>query len=533
MKHTAFTIGALLTGSLAAFATVTETMDPARTVSQLTSPAEHFAAAPAKADSQIPNLITDPQGKKVNYIESGEGWFFFLGIMEVQDVFSDMPTDMVYGDDNKVYIRNIIPRFPTDSYVEARQDGDRIILTLPQVVKIEKRDGAIYDYYVDRMELEVDEETREGTYWPSKERDVVYNILPDGTIEMEESDGTWAIGITNNEGLWQGNADWNCRYVPNDFQTVTPPDGLVTEEMQIICNYTGFNVGVGFDGNDVYVRGICEACPNSWIKGTLEGNKVTFENAQYLGEVPTYGMMGFFFGGEAYPDPKFVWGYSLADKLEMEYDPATKTLKTGQAIIINDNPDHLKYMYAYRFPLIHPDAKDHSQVPQNVAPTSFQPYGLSGDCIGFQFYLPNISVDNYILPKDEIYWSLYLNDELYTFEPYLYEGLKKDTYEVPFNCDAEDIENPYEGVIHTIYVRIKDFDKVGFISLHRVPGIEEPFYSELVEFVNPDKSGVEEISLDTPSAERIYDLNGMPVMNPAKGHIYIVDKGTKTIKRVF
>lgn len=487
----------------------------------------------ASAASSLPELITDPQGEKINYIESGEGWFIFMGIVPAQDSFTDMPTDIVYGADNKVYIKNVIPRFPTDTYVEALKDGDRIILTLPQAVKIEKRDGAIFDYWVDRMELEVDEATKEGVYWPSEKRDVAYTIQADGSIKMEESDGNWAIGITNNEGLWQGYADWNCIYTPNDYKPLTPPEGLEVEEMQMITNYTGFNVGVAFDGNDVYLRGVCYELPDAWIKGTLDGNSVTFENAQYLGTIPSFQKMGFFFGGEAYPDPKYIWGYSLADKFVMDYDAATKTLSTKQAIIINENPDYLMYMYAYRYPLIHPVTGEHSQVPQNIAPISYVPYGYSGDCTGFKFYLPNLSTDNYILPKDELYWSIYIDDELYTFEPYLYEGLKKDMYEVPFNCDVEDIENPGENVLHTVYINgLQDFEKIGYISLRKIPGQEEPLYSELVEFTK-DGNGVEEISIDTDAPERIFDLNGLPVSTPVKGRIYIVDKGSKTIKRIF
>ena len=42
---------------------------------------------------------------------------------------------------------------------------------------------------------------------------------------------------------------------------------------------------VAFDGNDVYVSGIFTSLPNAWIKGTLEGNKVTFVTGQLLGQL--------------------------------------------------------------------------------------------------------------------------------------------------------------------------------------------------------------------------------------------------------
>ena len=134
---------------------------------------------------------------------------------------------------------------------------------------------------------------------------------------MEESNGEWCIGITSNEGLWQGYADWDCVYTPNDHELVTVPEGLVTEKMQLITNYTGFDVNVGFDGEDVYMKGICHMCPDTWIKGKLNGTKVTFENGQYIGIVPGYNLLGFFFGGMAYPDEKWIWAYDLSDSFVM------------------------------------------------------------------------------------------------------------------------------------------------------------------------------------------------------------------------
>lgn len=494
--------------------------------------------AVAEAAATVPELITNPQGVKKNYLESGNGWYLFLGMFPADDPFNDAVTNIVYGDDNKVYIYDIVPRFHTEAYVEGVLENNQIKVTFPQAVKVEKRDGEIYDYYADRLDRELVGEdafgTKEYNYWPSETREVIYNINEDGTIEMEKSKGEWAVGITNRDGLWQGVCDWNCVYTPNAYELVTAPEGLETEEMQFIANYTGHNVNVGFDGDDVYLQGVCALSPEIWIVGKRDGNKVTFENAQYLGDIPGFNMMGFFFGGYAYPDEKYVWAYDFAPNLVMEYDEATKTFSTDQTIIINSNDTNLKYMMVYRTPLIHPGVENPSPEPQNPAPISFSPFEASGNCIGFKFYLPNLSVDNYLLNKDELFWSLYIDDELYTFEPYLFEGLRQDMTEIPYNFDlTDDIENKGDIPMHTIYIPIEDFTKVGYVNIHYVPGEADPYYSDIVEFLNPDKSAVELLPLDSESPERYFDLNGLPVDKPVKGHIYIVDKGTKTIKRLF
>ena len=46
-----------------------------------------------------------------------------------------------------------------------------------------------------------------------------------------------------------------------------------------------FEVNVGFDGDDIYVQGFApDWQPEAWVKGTVDGNAVTFDDAQYLGD---------------------------------------------------------------------------------------------------------------------------------------------------------------------------------------------------------------------------------------------------------
>ena len=76
---------------------------------------------------------------------------------------------------------------------------------------------------------------------------------------------------------------------------LVPPTSLVTEEYSIkYIPYGGeeasgsASVKIGFDGNDVYLQGICGNLPEAWIKGTLADGVVTFAGNQYLGKVGTY-----------------------------------------------------------------------------------------------------------------------------------------------------------------------------------------------------------------------------------------------------
>ena len=75
---------------------------------------------------------------------------------------------------------------------------------------------------------------------------------------------------------------------------IEPPTSLKTEDYLFYGDnywkgqsgqpdYVSRVVKVGFYGNDVYVQGFCDRYPEAWMKGTLEGNKVTFDVYTYLG----------------------------------------------------------------------------------------------------------------------------------------------------------------------------------------------------------------------------------------------------------
>lgn len=74
-------------------------------------------------------------------------------------------------------------------------------------------------------------------------------------------------------------------------ELATVPEGVNTiavtmHGMSILsCGERTWNGQLGFDGNDVYVQGICAGFPESWIKGTMNesGTAVSFPSFQYLG----------------------------------------------------------------------------------------------------------------------------------------------------------------------------------------------------------------------------------------------------------
>lgn len=75
---------------------------------------------------------------------------------------------------------------------------------------------------------------------------------------------------------------------PADNRLVSLPEGVEAEEWVItyINNMdvpSSGSLKIGFDGNDVYLQGLCSHLPEAWIKGSLNGTTITFPGRQYFG----------------------------------------------------------------------------------------------------------------------------------------------------------------------------------------------------------------------------------------------------------
>lgn len=71
------------------------------------------------------------------------------------------------------------------------------------------------------------------------------------------------------------------------YELVTLPEGASVKEYALGCLTAEHpaTVQVAVEGTDFYVQGLCTELPEAWVKGTVNGNKVTMDNKQYVGTV--------------------------------------------------------------------------------------------------------------------------------------------------------------------------------------------------------------------------------------------------------
>ena len=91
---------------------------------------------------------------------------------------------------------------------------------------------------------------------------------------------------------------------PEQPTVVVLPEGLTIEPYSMTYQDKAgesfsLPVNVAVDGDDVYFQNFSSYLPEAWVKGTKNGNSVTFPEMQYMGEYGKNGSVYAFYGGDA------------------------------------------------------------------------------------------------------------------------------------------------------------------------------------------------------------------------------------------
>lgn len=224
-------------------------------------------------------LVTPPETAQVETWYTIDGALFVNTPSGVQDFISAVPTIKVAVDGSDIYIQGLAYYFQ-DGWIKGTLDGTTATFAYGQLVG----------------EDEYGPEYICGTNDTETLTDVVFNYnTEDGIMESQT---TYIL-----ENSIATEISPYCYWYKPTFSTKEPsklvelPDGVTAEEWVItyISNMDVPSSGalkIGFDGNDVYLQGLCGYLPESWIKGSLDGTTITFPGGQYFGfyqDSPYYG----------------------------------------------------------------------------------------------------------------------------------------------------------------------------------------------------------------------------------------------------
>ena len=211
---------------------------------------------------------------------------------------------------------------------------------------------------------------------------------------------------------------------PEKPESVVLPEGAVTENYLMTYTEGEKPVKVAVDGNDVYFQGMSQYIPKAWVKGTKDGNAVTFDAMQYMGEYGDYGSSYFFADGA----------------VTYTYDPEAETYSaTGEVSGILGN----KYY----------DGKYTNPVLKKVVEVAVKPatptiLGIEGTKYGdvLDFDIPAVDVNGNGMNVDKLSYKFFIDDEntpmTFTKDDYMY--LESDMTVIPYGyADDYDFFDDY------------------------------------------------------------------------------------------
>lgn len=493
-------------------------------------------------------IKVQPEGEKTCYYHVSDA-YYPTGDYVYKRHYDGGAAYVVDGTDGNVYIKNPISAFSPGSWIKAEKNGDgALTVKLPQDIY----DGIIEDD--NGNEQAVDWEVRllklnaEGnSYEPDNARtEMVLNRDEDGTIWMNAGD---VIGIVDKAtGEWIGFCDYNTRLEAiNEYKVVVPEDiNDKAEKCLVIYNYgqkapMAEPMNVAFYDNEVYIN-VRQGDPELWMCGKIEGNKVTVPAFEYLGIYNDFYGKHLFVAPVTYEqindDGAWYNYYTLSNNdIVFDYDPETRTLTTEDALVINGG----KYSVEYLTEFCEMKVKKYSDKigsPKDPVISCFFKYFAENDWGMIEFQQAPLTTSDDYLPFGNIFFNIFFDDQLVTFQPGEYIHLKEPMTDIPYIF--QEIEKDEDNNIlpdfevygngQAVYYYRDNIERVGVQTFVYDNG--NKLKSNIIYSDGTVVSSVNDIhAFGNAKGTRYYDMQGRSISKPQRG-IYIRSNGKQTQKFV-
>lgn len=502
-------------------------------VKHLMTQRRHNAPARVTESQTADDIIYSAEGEKRSYYRKTTAYFVAAGSVQ-QAKMEGSACNIVLGDENKVYVYNPITQYDTYSYIVGQRDGDTITFHTPQIVDVQYNEDYTEstNIYATKFRKKKLSATSYTFVADSVNTDLKYVIKGD-SISLVGGDSIM-LALANAEGTWGGYG--NAGDVLRKFTDTTvevPADAEELTYAMKCSDGTGKGVSVVFKDNDIYIKGIASAHPDSWVKGNIVGSTITIPSMQYLGLNETYGYYFYLAGAkrkEVYDpsDDVTYIEYELVPNITMTLDEKSRTFKTDLSLLYNAGNGILSYDAAYDSPEFSP-FNDVATTPATPIISTYMEYNEDAGYGGLIFTLPTEDVNGNWINPEKMKYIIYGDDKAYEFTTDLYTCIEENMTEVPYSF-TDDLDFVLQDGEHIVYLYEGGFSKMGIQSVYYGGG--ERTVSPIVYQTS---DGIK-VKTSVPVTTEFYDLQGRRLTNPTLGltimkAIY-ADGSVKTIKYI-
>lgn len=501
------------------------------------------------------SVIRDPKGETRLYTKESAGTALLNGSL-VQYEEDKFPGTIVWGENNEVYVKDIIATMATDTYVKGIVEGDMITFEAGQLVEYvepEDYDGVNgYGVGVGVARTEVNGNNVDFTYDPSV-AEFRMKIAEDGSLSLvlpgEPFDGKTPPEYVlcyfyTDDFQFIGFSDYYQTYYPETYRVIEMPEGVETEQYVFVDEFDYANlVDVAYTDEYLYIRGLNLMMPESVVRAKIDGNKAVISQDEYMG---IYMDLMFIFTKVYVANPDYNeskpgsipyiaapadMGYTLT--LDREGGKITADTE-GVYLSFQPGDDYAETLtFLSQFVLTYQSSP--TGTPANPSRLKYLDNWVAYQGFAdFQFNISNYSKEGTLLDVEHLYYQVLANGEpvifgqrlaenLLGYEDEIYQYVPKNQrwlpYEFTNGIDIDKFGNSFD-----IGIYVPDVKTIGVQTLYIYDGVET--YSDIVTLDVETGEIIETpASVDLiPESEIVkteyYTLGGVKVANPDKG-IYI------------
>lgn len=498
---------------------------------------------PSKADAVTSADVIDtpPEGRAVEYYADFRNYDDMYGFMG--DYHSEQT--IVFTDDGKVYIPNLLMRRTMQSYVEGTLDEATSIITVPagQMVYVSPNISDVTRLYMlDAGGYAGDVDSKEYFTEPLR-----FQMDADGTLTLLTSEEFPMFGIASDESpeVVYGNGT-DLRFIPvetlaDKMQYYSYSYVNDADEQTYTTTISGYT-----SGDDVWFKGLNPHYPGAWVKATFVGDELraaSFQVASFnSSDVPI--VMA--------ASKREINGSGEYEYTHYNYLPIAADKDAGTFTACNDDMfmtnigtwggDAVEVYQVYKNLNLAPATVDVA-VPEDPVFDGYDPSATSVETeLKFLAYAKSTNGDD-LLP-DNLAFRYYVNGEPYVFRKDVYKRLGSDMEVIPWGYnDNNTFMTNSDGIKRYVYFLNADLpaevSSIGVEVIYTVDGVSHTS-RRLVYDVATGKddylSGIDAAVSEHGEVESVtyFDLMGRPVGSGFEGvavKIVRYDNGTAEIEK--
>lgn len=319
-------------------------------------------------------------------------------------------------------------------------------------------------------------------------------------------------------------------YIPTDQETPQIPAEANAEPWNFIYGTYGYPVPVGRCGDRLYLGGMYPYDQSSVMQGIIVGDTISFAAGQLIGNDSYDDCFVYIYRGKYVPyvdpdnpDDENTQLVKTDGDIRFAFDSVANVITPIDPVYFTTStPDTEDMILMGTLSTEYIIAKP-NDAPVVVSAPLLQDGFTPGDDAFVKFSIPLVYADVNLLHEEDVYFSLYVDGELYTFEDDMFPGVGEPTTDIRYGFDNYTNIECY-GTTQYIVLPFEGYDSLGLQTVYRHNG--EVTRSDVCTFF--DINAIAQVEVSDTSVS-YYNLQGRRLASP-RG-LVITSTGKKTIIR--